>query len=40
MPPSGFDVPSPTDSLGPDEDPYNGEEENDLATGSGNLDEA
>jgi segregation and condensation protein B len=40
MPPSGFDVPSPTDSLGPDEDPYTGEDENDLATGSANLDEA
>ncbi len=33
MPPSGFDVPTPTDELGPDEDPYTGEEENDLATG-------
>jgi len=30
MPPSGFDVPSPSDQLGPDEDPYEGE---DLATG-------
>ncbi|MGA7676512.1 MAG: SMC-Scp complex subunit ScpB [Rhizomicrobium sp.] len=33
MPPSGFDVPSPTDQLGPDEDPYDGEEPDDLATG-------
>ena len=40
MPPSGFDVPSPSDALGPDEDPYTGEEQNDLATGSANLDEA
>jgi segregation and condensation protein B len=31
MPPSGFDVPSPSDQLGPDEDPYEGD---DLATGS------
>jgi segregation and condensation protein B len=40
MPPSGFDVPSPSDELGPDEDPYTGEEPEDLATGSPNLDEA
>ncbi|HEX4636587.1 MAG TPA: SMC-Scp complex subunit ScpB [Rhizomicrobium sp.] len=41
MPPSGFDVPNPSDALGPDEDPYTGEEpEEDLATGSVNLDEA
>jgi segregation and condensation protein B len=33
VPPSGFDVPSPNDALGPDEDPYNGEEEPDLLTG-------
>jgi segregation and condensation protein B len=33
LPPSGFDVPTPSDALGPDEEPYNGEEENDLATG-------
>ena len=33
LPPSGFDVPTPNDELGPDEDPYTGEEENDLATG-------
>ena len=40
IPPSGFDVPSPSDELGPDEDPYTGEEPEDLATGSPNLDEA
>ncbi len=40
MPPSGFDVPNPSDALGPDEDPYTGEEEPELATGSANLDEA
>jgi segregation and condensation protein B len=40
IPPSGFDVPNPTDGLGPDEDPYDGEEGDDLATGSLNLDEA
>src|SRR6201999_1382733 len=40
LPPSGMDIPSPSDQLGPDEDPYTGEEEADLATGSGNLDEA
>lgn len=33
LPPSGFDVPSPSDGLGPDEDPYEGEEEGELATG-------
>ncbi len=34
IPPSGFDVPSPTDELGPDEDPFvEGEDELDLATG-------
>jgi segregation and condensation protein B len=33
LPPSGFDVPTPSDQLGPDEDPYEGEEEADLATG-------
>lgn len=27
VPPSGLDVPSPSDELGPDEDPYEGEEE-------------
>lgn len=40
MPPSGFDVPNPTEELGPDEEPYTGEEPQDLATGSPNLDEA
>lgn len=40
IPPSGFDVPNPTDGLSPDEDPYEGEEAEDLATGSLNLDEA
>ena len=40
IPPSGFDVPNPSDSLGPDEDPYDGEETEDMATGSVNLDEA
>ncbi|MBI3678293.1 MAG: SMC-Scp complex subunit ScpB [Proteobacteria bacterium] len=33
LPPSGFDVPTPSDQLGPDEDPYEGEGEADLATG-------
>ena len=33
MPPSGFDVPAPSDELGPDEDPYEGDIEDDLATG-------
>jgi len=36
LPPSGFDVPAPTDQLGPDEDPYV-EGEDDLATGDGEL---
>jgi segregation and condensation protein B len=40
IPPSGFDVPSPSDDLGPDEDPYTGEEPADMQTGSLNLDEA
>src|SRR6185312_15224829 len=40
MPPSGFDVPNPTDALTADEDPYEGEVPQDLATGSVNLDEA
>lgn len=40
IPPSGFDVPNPSETLGPDEDPYEGEEAPDLATGSLNLDEA
>jgi segregation and condensation protein B len=39
IPPSGFDVPNPSDMLGPDEDPYTGEEENDLATGGPDLDQ-
>ncbi len=40
IPPSGFDVPNPSDSLGPDEDPYEeGGEAEELATGSVNLDE-
>jgi segregation and condensation protein B len=29
LPPSGLDVPSPSDELSPDEDPYTGEEEGD-----------
>jgi len=33
LPPQGFDVPSPNDQLGPDEDPYDGGDEV-LATGS------
>ena len=35
LPPSGFDVPSPSDQLAPDEEPYDGvgEDELDLATG-------
>ena len=39
IPPSGFDVPNPTDGLGPDEDPYDGDEADEMATGSVNLDE-
>jgi segregation and condensation protein B len=34
IPPAGFDVPKPTDGLSPDEDPYTGEEPDDLFTGS------
>lgn len=34
IPPSGFDVPTPSDQLSPDEDPYEGEEPQDLATGT------
>jgi segregation and condensation protein B len=34
LPPSGFDVPNPTDQLGPDEDPYDPNEPDDLLTGS------
>jgi segregation and condensation protein B len=33
VPPAGMDVPSPSDQLAPDEDPYEGDEANDLATG-------
>lgn len=42
MPPSGFDVPNPSDELSSDEDPYDPNEpaEPDLLTGSANLDEA
>jgi segregation and condensation protein B len=34
LPPSGFDVPNPSDELSPDEDPYDPDEPDDLATGS------
>ena len=38
LPPSGFDIPAPSDQLGPDEDPYiEGEEVEDLATGGPEL---
>jgi segregation and condensation protein B len=38
LPPSGFDIPSPSDALGPDEDPYiEGEEIEELATGGPDL---
>jgi segregation and condensation protein B len=38
LPPSGLDIPSPSDQLGPDEDPYiEGEELEDLATGGPDL---
>ncbi len=42
MPPSGFDVPNPSEEMGSDEDPYDPNEpaEPDLLTGSANLDEA
>ena len=40
IPPAGFEVPNPSDALSPDEDPYTGEEPEDLLTGSINLDEA
>jgi segregation and condensation protein B len=33
VPPAGLDVPSPSDELSPDEDPYDGENPDDLATG-------
>jgi segregation and condensation protein B len=39
IPPSGFDVPNPSDELAADEDPYDPNEP-ELATGSVNLDEA
>lgn len=39
LPPLGLDVPSPSDELAPDEDPYDGETADDLATGSGDLQE-
>lgn len=34
LPPSGFDVPNPSDVLSPDEDPYDPNAPEDLATGS------
>jgi len=34
VPPAGLDIPSPTEGLAPDEEPYEGEEPADLATGS------
>jgi segregation and condensation protein B len=42
IPPSGFDVPNPSEELASDEDPYDPNEppEPDLLTGSVNLDEA
>lgn len=39
IPPSGFDVPNPSDELAADEDPYDPNEP-EMATGSPNLDEA
>ena len=39
MPPSGFDVPNPSEELASDEDPYDPNEP-EMATGSLNLDEA
>src|SRR5262249_58493107 len=39
QPPSGFEVPNPSDELGPDEDPYvEGEDDSGLATGGPELD--
>lgn len=32
IPPSGFDIPAPSEELAPDEDPYEGEEEGDVPT--------
>jgi segregation and condensation protein B len=40
MPPSGFDVPNPSEGLGPDEDPYDPNEPEDMVTGNLNLDQA
>jgi segregation and condensation protein B len=43
MPPSGFDVPNPSESLGPDEDPYDPnepEQQADMLTGNVNLEQA
>jgi segregation and condensation protein B len=37
IPPSGFDVPNPTDGLAPDEDPYDPDAPDDMATGDGEL---
>jgi segregation and condensation protein B len=37
LPPSGFDVPNPSDQLTPDEDPYDPNEPEDLETGDGEL---
>jgi segregation and condensation protein B len=38
LPPSGFDIPNPSDQLGPDEDPYiEGEDVDELATGGQDL---
>jgi len=37
IPPSGFEVPNPSDDLAPDEDPYDPNEP-ELATGNGDLD--
>lgn len=37
IPPAGFDVPNPSDELGPDEDPYVESEDADLATGGPEL---
>ena len=38
LPPGGLDVPTPTDALAPDEDPYEGEDDDRLATGSADSD--
>ena len=39
LPPGGLNVPSPTDALAPDEDPYEGEDDDRLATGDAEADE-